>query len=230
MRRLILWDVDHALIETRGVGSEVFRDAFRAATGHALADAAQVQGALEHALFAASCRANGVPGDPADLFPAFAEIQAGLYRERAGLLREQGRVLPGVRDALEALAGRDGIVSSVLTGNTQASGRAKLEAFGLTGLLDLDAAAWAEDADERAGLPTVAWDRAQAEHNVRFGPSNTIVVGDSPADVTAARANGIRCIGVATGKANAWELADAGAYRTFENLSDTIGVLEWLLG
>ena len=31
--KLILWDIDHTLIETGGVGSEVFRDAFEQVSG-----------------------------------------------------------------------------------------------------------------------------------------------------------------------------------------------------
>ena len=33
---LVLWDIDHTLIETRGVGGEIYADAFRAVTGHPL--------------------------------------------------------------------------------------------------------------------------------------------------------------------------------------------------
>src|SRR5260370_435043 len=38
-RTLVLWDVDHTLIETRGVGGELFREAFEQATGHKLGPA-----------------------------------------------------------------------------------------------------------------------------------------------------------------------------------------------
>jgi hypothetical protein len=36
MRWLVLWDIDHTLIETGSVGSEVFAEAFQAATGRRL--------------------------------------------------------------------------------------------------------------------------------------------------------------------------------------------------
>lgn len=228
--RLILWDVDHTLIETRGVGGDVFREAFEAATGRPLVDSAQAQGALEPELFAASCRANGVADDPTALFPVFAGIQARLYRERAGELRERGRVLPGAREALDAVAGRDDVVSSVLTGNTEGAGRAKLEAFGLNELLDLDAAAWGTDAPSRPWLYPVAWERARAVHGVWFGPERTVAVGDSPADVSSAQANRVRVLAVASGKASFVELVDTHADRVFQDLTDADAVLRVLLG
>lgn len=226
---LVLWDVDHTLIESRGVGGEVYADAFLAVTGRVLADAAQAQGALEPGLFAAACRANAVTGDPAGLFPHFAELQARLYRERAPELAARGRVLPGVRGLLEALADRPGVVSSVLSGNTRDAGTAKLAAFGLEALVDLEVAAWGEDAPDRAGLAPVAWARAAARHGIRFGPAQTIAVGDTGADVQAALANGMRVIAVATGRAGTQELREAGATTVLEDLADTDRVLGLLL-
>ena len=32
---LVLWDIDHTLIETRGVGGQVYAEAFAKVTGHA---------------------------------------------------------------------------------------------------------------------------------------------------------------------------------------------------
>lgn len=225
---LVLWDVDHTLIESRGVGGEVFAAAFHAATGRVLAESAQVQGALEPELFAASCRANGVEHDPAGLFVRFVEAQTALYRERAAELGQRGRVLPGVREILGALAGRRDVVSSVLSGNTAGAGTAKLAAFGLDTLLDLDTAAWGTDAANRSGLAPVAWERASAKYGIAFDTANTVVVGDTAADVAAALVHGIRVIGVATGRAGAEELVDAGATVAFDDLADTGKVLRAL--
>src|SRR5439155_17427993 len=49
-------------------------------------------------------------------------------RDRIG---SEGRVHPGVRGLLERLAGEDGVVQSVLTGNLAVNARTKVEAFGL---------------------------------------------------------------------------------------------------
>jgi phosphoglycolate phosphatase len=48
---LVLWDVDHTLMETGGVGAELFRAAFEQATGRALEHAATVTGRTEPAIF-----------------------------------------------------------------------------------------------------------------------------------------------------------------------------------
>lgn len=220
---LVLWDVDHTLIESGGVGGAVFKDAFRQVTGRELTASGQVQGALEPELFAAGCAANGVAGDPAGLFGAFAAVQADLYRQRAGLLRGHGRVLPGVAGLLERLDADPGVVSTVLSGNTAGAGVAKLEAFGVAGLLDLEIAAWGTDAPNRAGLAPVAWARAGAKYGARFGPATTLTVGDTPADVAAAAANDVRCLAVATGRFGVDDLA--GAWRVVEDLTGAAAVI-----
>src|SRR4051812_45511730 len=51
MQKLILWDIDHTLIETGGVGSEVFRDAFEQVTGRRIDELADVTGRTEQVIF-----------------------------------------------------------------------------------------------------------------------------------------------------------------------------------
>ena len=45
---LILWDIDHTLIETRGLGFAIYQRAFPAATGRPLEQLAQVSGRTVH--------------------------------------------------------------------------------------------------------------------------------------------------------------------------------------
>jgi phosphoglycolate phosphatase-like HAD superfamily hydrolase len=49
--KLILWDIDHTLIDTGGVGSDVFRDAFEQVTGHKIDKMADVTGRTEPIIF-----------------------------------------------------------------------------------------------------------------------------------------------------------------------------------
>src|SRR5204863_3526317 len=50
------------------------------------------------------------------------------------LPRRRGHVMPGVREVLESLVGRDDVTSLLLTGNTEAGAAAKLAHYGLDGL------------------------------------------------------------------------------------------------
>ena len=59
-RVLLLWDVDHTLVETRGVGFALYRRAFKAATGKDMERLAQVSGCTELAIVAETLRLNGL--------------------------------------------------------------------------------------------------------------------------------------------------------------------------
>lgn len=225
---LVLWDVDHTLLETRGVGSVVFREAFEAATGVGLEVMPDPTGLTEPAIFDAACRMAGVTVS-LEVRSVFYDEQVQAYLRHAAELRERGRVLPGVREVLESLAGRGGVLQSVLSGNTRAASRAKLGVFGLDGYVDWDVAAGGDDHQVRPSLVPFVWDRVREKYGTYVGPVYTVLVGDTPADVKTGNANGCRVVGVATGRTDVDGLRRAGADPVLTDLSDTAAVLEALL-
>jgi phosphoglycolate phosphatase len=226
---LVLWDIDHTLIETRGVGGEIYADAFRAVTGHQLGKMPELSGRTEPVIFREALTANGVT-DTGDLYERFAVEQALGYAERSDELRRRGRALPGAADALRALADRDDVIQSVLTGNTKPTAEIKLRTFGLDSYIDFDSGAYGTDDDTRANLVKIARQRAEASHGSRFDAKSTVLIGDTPNDVMAARNGGARIIAVATGSTSSDELADAGADTVLEDLSQTGQLLTAIYG
>jgi phosphoglycolate phosphatase-like HAD superfamily hydrolase len=74
------------------------------------------------------------------------------------------------------------------------------------------------DSEDRAALPAIA--RRRAGHVSR---EQTIVIGDTPRDIACARADGVRCVAVATGQYGADELSEADAVaRDAAELRDTL--------
>jgi phosphoglycolate phosphatase-like HAD superfamily hydrolase len=73
--RLVLWDIDHTLIETRGVGGEVHAEAFAKVTGHPLAEMPELAGRTEPVIFREALKVNGLEPDE-DLYEEFAAEQA----------------------------------------------------------------------------------------------------------------------------------------------------------
>jgi phosphoglycolate phosphatase-like HAD superfamily hydrolase len=59
---------------------------------------------------------------------------------------------------------------------------------------------------------------------------DTVVIGDTPADVDAAQRNGCRVVAVATGRSPADVLREAGAETVLPDLSDLRAVLEAIFG
>jgi phosphoglycolate phosphatase len=221
---LILWDIDHTLMETGGVGSEIYAAAFQKVTGRALEQMADVSGRTEPVIFRETLARHGIE-DTGYLFGQFADEQARGYAERADEMRQRGRALPGAAEALATLARRDDAVQSVLTGNTRPSAQIKLAVFGLDGPLDLDAGAYGTDSDTRADLVDIARRRAAQRTGHMFGPQSTVLIGDTPADVAAAHDGGARIIAVATGNSSVDDLAAAGAPTALADLTDTSALL-----
>ena len=214
-----LWDVDHTLIKTGGVGREVFAAAFERTTGHPMRDMAAPGGLTEPVIFERTLALHGM-GDSGDLFPIFAEYQAAEYRLRADDMRRRGRVLPGAEKALQVFEQRSDAVSSVLTGNPRLSGVAKLQIFGLADYLDLDSGAYGDDDSDRAALVPIAWRRAEREHEQPFDAGNTVIIGDTLNDVAAGHANGVLVVAVASGVFSLDALRKAGADVTIPDLQE----------
>jgi phosphoglycolate phosphatase-like HAD superfamily hydrolase len=221
---LILWDIDHTLIETRGVGGRIYADAFRAVTGHELKTMPPLSGRTEPVIFREALAAHGL--DDADgLYQRFAAEQAQGYAERLGELAHTGRALPGATDALRTLQARDDIVQSILTGNTREAASLKLQAFGLDPYLRLDLGAYGTDADDRPVLVGIARRRAENATGISYSPAHTILIGDTPNDVAAAHEGGARIIAVATGSYTSNDLASTGADTVLDDLADTSALL-----
>lgn len=121
-----------------------------------------------------------------------------------------GFVLPGVGDLLSWLSGRDNVTLGLLTGNYEAVARLKLARAGIGGYFAGGHGAFGSDAEDRASLPSIA--RRRAGTVGRPHPRNeTIVIGDTPRDIACARADGVRCVAVASGPYPADALSDADA-------------------
>jgi phosphoglycolate phosphatase-like HAD superfamily hydrolase len=219
-RTLVLWDVDHTLIESRGVGRAIYDRAFPAATGRPLAKLAQIAGRTELDIMAESLRINGLePTDEAVKQLAAALVQG--YEDARQELATTGRALPGAGEALDQLAADPAIHQGILTGNLREVARIKLEAFGLDQYLDFESSAFGDDHADRPELVRIARERAETQTGARFELGDIVLIGDTPNDVKAALTAGVRVIGVATGKSSEAELAEVGAVATLPDLRDT---------
>jgi phosphoglycolate phosphatase-like HAD superfamily hydrolase len=226
---LVLWDIDHTLIETRGVGGEIYAEAFRAVTGHPLDEMPALAGRTEPVIFREALKAHGI-ADTGDLYERFANEQARGYATRIDELRRRGRALPGAPEALRALADCPDVIESVLTGNTRPAAEIKLRAFGLDRYLNLDVGAYGTDDDDRPNLVKVARQRVEAACGIRLDSESTVLIGDTPNDVAAARDGRARIIAVATGVDTAEDLAKAGADTVFKDLTQTDNLLTAIYG
>ncbi|MFJ2030700.1 HAD family hydrolase [Streptosporangium sp. NPDC087985] len=228
-RTLVLWDIDHTLIKIGGFTRDIYADAFRAATGRRLERIADLAGRTERAISTEILRTHGIEVSD-ELLGSFGAAIAEAFVTYEEAIRERGRALPGAREALEVLAGRDDVVQSVLTGNMEPLAIGKLKAFGLDHLVDFEVAAYGMDHEDRAALVGLAQERAARKYGGPFTPHSTVLVGDTPNDVLAGHLGGARVIAVATGFSDVAVLREAGAELVLEDLSDTERVVRAVLG
>jgi phosphoglycolate phosphatase len=220
--KLVLWDVDFTLVDTTGQGRKAFDQAFEAVVGHPPGDMVPFAGYTDHQIAVAMLEKVG-HDDQAGV-PRMLEELGTALAARADEIRSTGRALPGAREALEALAGREGVVSSLLTGNIEANAALKLAAFGLDSLVDLEVGGYGSDPHESRGdLVAVARERAAEKYGAEV--VDTVLVGDTPRDISAAREGGARAVAVATGPYDVDALRKAGADQVLEDLRDTPRVL-----
>lgn len=222
---LVLWDVDHTLIETRGVGGEIFANVFQQVTKVPMGEMAPLEGRTEPVIVAETLKLQGItPTD--ELLEAFFDALADAYDAGHDRLRVRGRALPGAPEALQELAAWDGIAQSVLTGNLRRVAITKLETFGLAGFMDFDIGAYGSDDPDRLNLVRVARERLAKKHDLPVGPDMVTVIGDTPNDIRAGLANQTHVIGIASGRYTAEELANAGAGRVLADLHEVPNVVE----
>jgi phosphoglycolate phosphatase-like HAD superfamily hydrolase len=226
---LVLWDVDHTLIDNGGISKEVYAATFATLTGRPPTHAVVTEGRTEPEIMRELFRAHGLELTPAqsDQVP---EALAAALRSRLSQLRERGRALPGAPAVLYALARTPAVVQSVLTGNIRPNAVSKLAAFGLDQYVDFDVGGYGSDDAYRPNLVGIARGRAAAKYGVTFDPTTTVVVGDTPRDVQAGRLGGAYVVAVATGVDSLHDLRAHGADIVLPDLRDTQAVIAAVLG
>jgi phosphoglycolate phosphatase len=141
-----------------------------------------------------------------------AGISAERIDDRADAVREEcGRayarlcpqdlsntVLPGVPELLASLAARAEVTLALLTGNYEVVARLKLARAGIGRRFPGGEGAFGSDDEDRAALPRIARRRA-GPVGAPHPRERTIVIGDTPRDIACARADGVRCVAVASG-------------------------------
>ncbi|MBL7501789.1 HAD family hydrolase [Frankia sp. CNm7] len=226
--RLVLWDIDQTLIDARGMGRLVYQRVFPTVTGVPLQELVALQhGRTELETIHDTLERHGLAASDEVVAGLLAALAAGFEAARAELAG-RGRVLPGAREALGALAARTALRQSVLTGNTRAIAQIKVEAFGLDPFFDFRLGAFGDDHRDRAALVAVARDRAAALLGHPIEPDQVLLIGDTPNDVDAALTTGARILAVASGSYSVDDLRAAGAPTVVASLVDLTGLADGL--
>ena len=102
-RLLVLWDVDHTLVNAGGAGIQLYRIAFAEMFGGEMPVPGSMAGRTERAIVLEVLTLAGVP-EPRSKIAAFHAVMTAHAPEVADLIRERGVALPGAAEALAAVA------------------------------------------------------------------------------------------------------------------------------
>ncbi len=224
---LVLWDIDHTLIENHGVNKEIYAYAFELLTGRRAEHPAQTDGRTEPEIMRDMLQMHGIErsAEFAARTQEVLEVLEAATLSKAATLRERGHELPGARSALTELQAASGIVQSVLSGNIKPNAITKLSAFQLDGFIDFEVGGYGSDDEVRANLVGIAQERASSKYGIRFDKTNTVLIGDTLRDVQAGRNGGAYVIAVASGSDSMEALRAEGADIVLPDLGNTEAVI-----
>jgi phosphoglycolate phosphatase len=222
----VLWDIDGTLLSSGGVAARAFLDAVghvagRRPEGRGL----DLGGRIDPEIAAVLLRS--VDADE-QLVP---EVLARLRESAdswADELRENLLALPGVIDTLARLESA-GVRQTVVTGNIEVVALLKLHAANLVPPIDPTLGGYGDSGTTRVEVASSALDRLALAGWPR-SLDTCWIVGDTPRDLQCARALGIRCALVATGRHSLSSMANLGADLLLPSLADADRLLDrWLV-
>jgi phosphoglycolate phosphatase-like HAD superfamily hydrolase len=211
--RILLFDVDMTLLWSGGAGAaamdRAFRDLFGIEDGF---KRVEFSGRTDRYILTQALRQHGIGGDYDQHQERFLER---YYTHLPQTLRErEGKLMPGFPALLDALAGQSEVRVGLATGNFSRGAQLKLAHYGIDGYFS--GGAFGEESEDRDVIVRRAVER------VGEGLSQTeaLVIGDTPHDVSSARACGATAVAVATGRHSVDELKECGADIVFQDFSD----------
>jgi phosphoglycolate phosphatase len=217
MRTIVLWDIDQTLLYTGGAGMTGMRRAFRDLYG--VDDSfgrVEFSGRTDWAIFGDEARLQGFPPDRiASELPRFIDAYIP-HLETAMGEATGGTLKPGVTGVLAALDEREDVLQGLGTGNFRRACESKLRHFEIDAYFPGFVGGFGEDSEDRHEVIGTGIGRLRNGGDA----SRIVIIGDTPNDVSAARANGAFAFGAATGSHSVEDLLACGADAALADLSD----------
>ena len=220
-KKLLLFDIDGTLIVSGGAGEHALRLGIKDRFGldedfQGIEIAGRTDSGIARQFFAK----HSLPATPENTAAFF---DGYLHHLPSLLSQKRGRLLPGILPLLDALKARPDMVLALLTGNLARGAELKLTHYGVWDYFEFGA--YADDHHDRNQLGHFARTRAQERHGGDFPPGRICVLGDTPHDITCARAIGAKAVAIATGQYSREMLAAHAPDFLFDDLGDVGAVL-----
>lgn len=219
--------MDGTLVKVYGAGRKALEEAYAIVHGQQSVarhlDAEWFAGKTDLYIFREVALRAGIA--PVDYDRRYSELESCyLGRLRDNVEAHPGKeILPGIERLLEALTSRRHLLLGLMTGNLEGGARIKLEPWNLNRFFL--AGGFGSDALDRRDIGRIAHARFEERLGFSIRPEEVLVVGDTPADIAAARACGFKVLAVGSGWTDEADLRAAAPDHYFPDLSDTAAVL-----
>jgi phosphoglycolate phosphatase-like HAD superfamily hydrolase len=226
---LLLFDIDGTLVRGRPLShQDALTDAavevfgLRVAPGSSPVAEVEPWGKTDRQILRdVLSRAELPPPDPHQLADweraaCHAYMRLETQPEESDELSRTAEALSGLRD--------DGHRLALVTGNLEPIARRKLGLRGLAGFFANGQGGFGSDADLRPELVPIARARAGAVGSP-YPREETVLIGDTPLDVAAAAADGVRCVAITGDRFTRAALLDAGASTTVDSIPEVTAAI-----
>src|SRR5215213_4822239 len=187
---IILFDIDGTLVRTGGAGKAAMEAGLVAAFGvKEIRDVVTYSGRTDTAITRDLLGVHGIEPTPANQQKL---REAYLDHLPNSLKTKGGTVCPGIPQLLGAVRGKPGVVLGLLTGNVRLGASHKLGFFGLWE--HFTCGGFGDDHHERDDVARAALAHAREHVGRAVDPSEVWVIGDTPLDVSCARAIGAKAV------------------------------------
>ncbi len=213
----VLFDIDGTLITTGGAGAKSWLFAFDKLHGvpadiGEFSEAGMTDPEVGRRTFTSVLGRDPSDREMARLLAAYLERLPYEVDSSEGY-----RVLDGVVELMPRLC-EAGVLLGLITGGLEAAAHIKLGRGGLNWYFCFGA--YGSDSADRTEVAAIGIKRAGTIHGHPLDPGGIMIVGDTPRDIEAARANRALAVGVASGKYTEDDLREAGADHVLATLSD----------
>lgn len=195
---LVLFDIDGTLLHGNGIG--------RVATRQAMLEVFGTESYLESHLFGGKtdwqtlCELLVDEGyQEQDIERCMPEYEQRIAHHMLALTEKHDvYALPGALDLVMGLKSRNDVIIGIVTGNVSTTAPIKLRAAGFDPAW-FPIGAYGSEAVWRNDLPSIAIQRASAYAGRIIKAEETVIIGDTVADIACAHAVGACAIAVSTG-------------------------------
>jgi phosphoglycolate phosphatase len=224
---LLIFDIDGTLTNFAGATGAAFNATFESFFGQPGPwGKVRPHGKTDRAILRECLTACDIDGDFSVIFSQFVEPYLRNLRN-ALETASAARLMPGVRELLEALSVDTRVRLALGTGNIEQGARMKLRRLEVDTFFPVGG--FGDFAEERLPLLRDAIRNATRHYQCTFSPQTTWVIGDTTFDIEAGQALGLCTLGVATGGLHSIEdLQQAKPDVVLENLSNTDAALKAL--